>query len=62
MSAADKQSVPNQSRVVPAYETDTSKWEGGIDDTLNASFPASDPPSWTLGVDANPRDKEKTSD
>ena len=26
--------------------------EGEIDETLAASFPASDPPSWTLGVES----------
>jgi hypothetical protein len=28
--------------------------EAEIDETLEASFPASDPPSWTLGTDSHP--------
>ena len=37
--------------------------EAEIDNTLEATFPASDPPSWTLGTDHNdklstPRDKK----
>jgi len=33
--------------------------ESEIDDTLDDSFPASDPPSWTLGTDhgEDPRDE-----
>jgi hypothetical protein len=33
--------------------------EGEIDDNLIGTFPASDPPSWTLGVE---RDKNRPSD
>lgn len=29
--------------------------EGEIDNTLEASFPASDPPSWTLGIESGQR-------
>jgi hypothetical protein len=32
--------------------------EEEIDETLEESFPASDPPSWTLGVDPHPQAKE----
>jgi hypothetical protein len=27
--------------------------EAEVDETLEASFPASDPPSWTLGIDTH---------
>jgi hypothetical protein len=33
--------------------------ESEIDETLAESFPASDPPSWTLGVDPCPPEKEE---
>jgi hypothetical protein len=39
---------------------DTSEFldEGEMDDALDDTFPASDPPSWTLGVDDDRREKD----
>ena len=36
--------------------------EEEIDKTLEESFPASDPPSWTLGVDPHPPSDETTDE
>ncbi len=33
--------------------------EEEIDKTLEETFPASDPPSWTLGVESPPADRER---
>ncbi len=41
----------------------TSRSEAEIDDYLEDTFPASDPPSWTLGSDHRPAyDQEREDD
>lgn len=36
--------------------------EAEIDDNLEDTFPASDPPSWTLGSDHRPADNQERED
>jgi hypothetical protein len=36
--------------------------EGEIDRNLDQTFPASDPPSWTLGTDHHDNSPDKSSD
>lgn len=42
----------NKNRETPAaVDTNEDEVESEIDETLEDTFPASDPPSWTLGTD-----------
>jgi len=41
-----------------ANESERTMPDEEIDQTLAESFPASDPPSWTLGIDPHPPTKE----
>lgn len=42
----------NKNREAPAAaQTDEDELETELDETLEETFPASDPPSWTLGTD-----------
>ena len=40
----------------------TSRSEAEIDDNLEDTFPASNPPSWTLGSDHRPADNQERED
>lgn len=50
---------PSQARNV---EDPDKMSEAEIDDTLEDTFPASDPPSWTLGSDHRPADNQGRED
>jgi len=51
--------VDSKDQNVAANESDERTMpEAEIDETLEQSFPASDPPSWTLGVDPHPQTEE----
>jgi hypothetical protein len=52
-----------QSTAISADTTEKIVCEETLDQTLEASFPASDPPNWTLGVgDPIPSENKHTSD
>jgi len=58
--AEDKDNVANAA----ANSCEDAMTEDEIDDTLKGTFPASDPPSWTLGSDhcSETKQQEGSSD
>jgi len=56
---------PNERDRSSRQETESGMTEAEIDQTLADTFPASDPPSWTLGMDhtsAPPTQQQEAAD
>ena len=47
---------------MPDDKSDRTMPEEEIDETLAETFPASDPPSWTVGVDPHRRESDVSAD